>query len=46
MQNIIATVFDVESEGFQAITTLRHRALTENYAIMEMALVIMTERLC
>lgn len=39
MQNIIATVFDVESEGFQAITTLRNRALTENYAIMEMALV-------
>lgn len=39
MQNIIATIFDVESEGFQAITTLRNRTLTENYAIMEMALV-------
>ncbi len=39
MQNIIATIFDVESEGFQAITTLRNNPLSEKYAIMEMALV-------
>jgi len=39
MQNILATIFDVESEGFQAITTLGKKAVTNDYAIMEMVLV-------
>ena len=39
MENILAVVFSVESEGYQAITTLRQKALTENYAILQMSLV-------
>lgn len=39
MQNILAAVFEVESEGYQAITTLRNAPLTEKSAILEMALV-------
>ncbi len=39
MQNILATIFNVESEGFQAITTLSKKAVANDYAIMEMALV-------
>ncbi len=39
MQNIIAVNFKVESEGYQAITTLRQEPLTEQTAILEMALV-------
>ncbi|MCR5106805.1 MAG: DUF1269 domain-containing protein [Lachnospiraceae bacterium] len=39
MQNIVATIFNVESEGFQAITTLSKKAINRDYAIMEMALV-------
>ncbi len=39
MQNIIAANFEVESEGYQAITTLGQNPLTERSAILEMALV-------
>ncbi len=39
MQNILVTIFNVESEGFQAITTLSKKAVSNDYAIMEMALV-------
>ena len=39
MQNIIAALFEVESEGYQAITTLGKRPVTEDSAILEMALI-------
>ncbi len=39
MQNIIAVNFEIESEGYQAITTLGKAPVTENSAILEMALV-------
>lgn len=39
MQNIIAVLFENESEGFQAITELRHEPVGEKYAILQMALV-------
>ncbi|MCR4924525.1 MAG: hypothetical protein K5931_11010 [Lachnospiraceae bacterium] len=39
MQNILVTIFNVESEGFQAITTLSKKAVTNDYAIMDMVLV-------
>lgn len=39
MQNILAAVFEVESEGYQAITTLKDMPTGENYAILQMALV-------
>lgn len=39
MQNIIAANLKVESEGYQAITTLGKMPVTEHAAILEMALV-------
>lgn len=39
MQNIVAVLFDVESEGYQAITNLKKDPRHENYAILQMALV-------
>ncbi len=39
MQNIIAVNFEVESEGYQAITMLAKNPVLENAAILEMALV-------
>lgn len=39
MQNIIEARFKVESEGYQAITTLGRTPVTEKSAILEMALV-------
>lgn len=39
MQNIIAVLFEVESEGYQAITKLKQAPLTDGYAILQMALV-------
>ena len=39
MQNIIAVLFSNESEGYQAITELRQRPVTEKYSVMQMALV-------
>ncbi len=39
MQNIIALNLKVESEGYQAITTLSKYPVTESSAILEMALV-------
>ena len=39
MQNIITAIFKVESEGYQAITTLRQLPVTDNSAILQMALV-------
>ncbi len=39
MQNLISAIFKVESEGYQAIATLRQKAVTKEYAIMQMALV-------
>ena len=39
MQNIIAAIFEVESEGFQAITTLSKESVTKTSAILQMALV-------
>ncbi len=39
MQNIIAANLKVESEGYQAITTLTRTPVTEHCAILEMALV-------
>ncbi len=39
MQNIIAAYFKVESEGYQAITTLVKTPVTKDSAILEMALV-------
>lgn len=39
MQNIIAALFEVESEGYQAITMLRQAPVTDRYAILEMELI-------
>lgn len=39
MQNIIGVIFSKEAEGYQAITELRHNAVTEKYSVMQMALV-------
>ena len=39
MQNILSVIFEVESEGYQALSTLRQKAITKDYAIMQMALV-------
>ena len=39
MQNIITAIFKVESEGYQAITTLRQVPVTDNSAILQMSLV-------
>lgn len=39
MKNIIAVLFETESEGYQAITELRHFPVTEKEAILQMALV-------
>ncbi len=39
MENILAAVFDVESEGYQAITMLRRKPLSDNYGILQMSLV-------
>lgn len=33
MENIVAAKFDVESEGFQAITELRNTPVTSEYAV-------------
>lgn len=39
MQNVLVAVLEVESEGYQAITTLSARPSTDNYTILQMALV-------
>ncbi len=39
MQNVVAAVFDVESEGYQAITSLKKDAVKKSYTILQMALV-------
>ena len=39
MQNILAALFEKESEGFQAITELRQRPVADKYAILQMGLV-------
>ena len=39
MQNIITAIFKVESEGYQAITTLSQLPVTDASAILQMALV-------
>lgn len=39
MQNIIAAKFEVESEGYQAITNLTKNPVTDHYGILDMALV-------
>ncbi len=39
MQNIIAVNFEVESEGYQAITALSRMPVREHFTILEMALV-------
>lgn len=39
MQNIVAALFEVESEGYQAITSLKSNPVTDDYAILQMALV-------
>ena len=39
MQNIIAAIFELESEGYQAITQLKQKPVTEQSAILQMALV-------
>lgn len=39
MLNLIAAVFRNESEGYQAITTLKNSPVSKNSAILEMALV-------
>lgn len=39
MQNILAAVFEVESEGYQAITTLGREPVAEKAAILQMALI-------
>ena len=39
MQNIITAIFENESDGFQAITELRQAPVTEQAAILQMALV-------
>lgn len=39
MESILAAIFDVESEGYQAITMLRRKPLSDNYGILQMSLV-------
>ena len=39
MENVLAVIFEVESEGYQAITTLRQQPLTEQYGILQMSLI-------
>ena len=39
MQNILAALFEKESEGFQAITELRQNPIADKYAILQMGLV-------
>ena len=39
MQNIIAAIFENESEGFQAITQLHQNPVTDQASIMQMVLV-------
>lgn len=39
MNNVLAVLFKNESEGFQAMTELRQNAVTEEYAVLQMALV-------
>lgn len=39
MQNIVAVIFKNESEGFQAMSELRQKPITEQTAIMQMMLV-------
>lgn len=39
MQNIIVATFAVESEGYMAITQMRHNPITNDYAVLEAALV-------
>ena len=39
MQNIIAAIFENESEGFQAMTQLRQKPVTDQAAILQMALI-------
>lgn len=39
MQNILAAIFEVESEGYQALTTLSRKPVSDNAVILQMALV-------
>ena len=39
MQNILAAVFEIESEGYQALTTLSKSPVTDKATILQMALV-------
>lgn len=39
MQNIIVATFAIESEGYMAITKMRHSPTTSGYAVLEAALV-------
>lgn len=39
MQNILAALFEVESEGYQALSMLSQKPVTENAVILQMALV-------
>ena len=39
MESIITAVFSVESEAYQAITELRNRAVTDEYAVLQAALI-------
>ncbi len=39
MQNILAAIFEVESEGYQALSVLSKKPVTDNAAILQMALV-------
>lgn len=39
MQNILAALFEIESEGFQALTTLSKSPVTDKATILQMALV-------
>lgn len=44
MQNIVAVIFKVESEGYQAITELRNQPVVDQTTILQMALVKRTEQ--
>lgn len=39
MESILAAIFDVESEGYQAITMLSRKPLSDSYGILQMSLV-------
>ena len=39
MQNILAAVFEIESEGYQALTTLSKSPVTDKATILQMALI-------